>query len=37
MSSGNAGVRDVAPDGHAAEKAVLQKWIWDNHLRLVAG
>lgn len=36
MSSGNAGVRDVATDGHAAETAVLQNWVWDNHLRLVA-
>ena len=36
MSSGNAGVRDVATDGQAAEKPVLQNWIWDNHLRLVS-
>jgi len=36
MSSGNAGVRDVSTDGSAAETAVLQKWVWDNHLRLVA-
>jgi hypothetical protein len=35
MSSGNAGVRDVATDGEPAETAVLQNWIWDNHLRLV--
>jgi len=35
MSSGNAGVRDVSTDGIAAETAVLQKWVWDNHLRLV--
>jgi hypothetical protein len=36
MSSGNAGVRDVSTDGAAAETAVLQAWVWDNHLRLVA-
>ena len=36
MSSGNAGVRDVATDGKAAETAVLRNWVWDNHLRLVA-
>ena len=36
MSSGNAGVRDVATNGRAAETSVLQNWIWDNHLRLVA-
>ncbi|MBL8906301.1 MAG: DUF1513 domain-containing protein [Rhizobiales bacterium] len=35
MSSGNAGVRDVATDGRTAETAVLQNWVWDNHLRLV--
>jgi len=37
MSSGNAGVRDVTTDGESAETAVLQNWIWDNHLRLVTG
>jgi len=36
MSSGNAGVRDVAADGTPAETSVLRNWIWDNHLRLVA-
>lgn len=36
MSSGNAGVRDVSTHGAVAETAVLQKWVWDNHLRLVA-
>jgi hypothetical protein len=36
MSSGNAGVRDVTAHGEAAETAVLQSWVWDNHLRLVA-
>jgi hypothetical protein len=36
MSSGNAGVRHFATDGQAAETAILQAWIWDNHLRLVA-
>lgn len=36
MSSGNAGVRDVATNGEAAETAVLRNWVWDNHLRLVA-
>ncbi len=36
MSSGNSGVRDVATDGVVAERSVLQNWVWDNHLRLVA-
>ena len=34
-SSGNAGIRDIAADGHAgaAAEPLLLNWIWDNHLR----
>ena len=35
VSSGNAGVRSLAANGEESAP-VLQKWMWDNHLRLVA-
>jgi hypothetical protein len=35
VSSGNAGVRSLSEDSEEGAP-VLQRWIWDNHMRLVA-